>query len=88
MIYSWAEAEGVTLRGAARDLIEKRAAQDEEFIRIFDTKIWVGRENQTYDLHNFYQQIKVDGWDKFFPPLSDEHPVTILNACNRQPRPI
>lgn len=80
LLYDWAEDDGVSLQGGERSIIEKRALQDESFIKVMDQRLWKRDPSSDMDIHlrQVYDDIKQDGWDGVFGTLSSHHPISII----------
>jgi NH3-dependent NAD+ synthetase len=80
LMFKWAEEDGLALSSAERKILEKRAQQDEKFIRDFDALVWSGSDTMEYDLRRAYETVKAKGWNKLFSPLPERHPIRVICA--------
>lgn len=78
LIFKWAQEDGLAWDATERRLLERRAWQDERFIKIFDRAVRTDNESMTYNLRSVYEIIKRDGWNALFPVLNDNHPIRVI----------
>jgi len=86
LLFNRAAREGITWF-ADRVLLEKRAQQDEIFIRQFEKSLRNPGKGLDFDLAGLYERINTEGWNKIFPPLPVDHPIMVIHATQNKPAP-
>lgn len=83
LINEWADRDGVALTGGHPQIIAKRAAQDERFIRVMDQRVWKRDAGSSIDivLEQVYDDVKQDGWDGVFGSLPASHPIMVVGQA-------
>lgn len=81
LMFSWAEADGLGWSTRDRAVLERRAWQDEGFVKTFGRLVWCEREDRDFDLRRLYEDVRARGWDELFPPLPAAHPVMRVSAA-------
>jgi len=75
LLFSWAKNDGLDWTAEEYKMLNRRAWQDEEFLKEFDKKVYVNYDGQNYDLKNLYGDLKEKGWKGTFKSLNNKHPL-------------
>jgi NAD+ synthase (glutamine-hydrolysing) len=82
LMFKWANEEGVNWSATDRRILERRAWQDEAFIKDFGRLVYSADGGMTYNLKKLYAKVKEQGWDNVFGPLPATHPISVIAAAS------
>lgn len=92
LLFDWALQDDLDWTEGMREMLHKRAWQDQGFVQQFRREIanaHFGEEGHvlqysSFDLRGLYARLKSKGWDAVFTPLDAAHPLQGI-ATSRQP---
>lgn len=78
--------DGVTLAGFDKDLLLRRAVQDEQFVSSFTSLARNRNEKvkQVYDIGGLYHRMRDEGIASVLPALKADHPLAIISAYRQR----
>lgn len=83
LLFKWAQDDGLGWSADSKALLERRAWQDERFIKKFDSAVWSGASDKTYDLEKLYGELKSKGWDGVFEVLDPKDPIRVVHDASK-----
>lgn len=87
LLFKWAKEDNLKWRCNDYAMLHQRAWQDKTFVTEFYDAIKNRNKdlkNTSFDLRGLYQKLKVDGWNKVFTPLPQNHFLRVIHR--QQPR--
>lgn len=81
LLHKWAAEDGLNWSEADRKTLERRAWQDEGFVKALDRHTRSSAPGRDYDLKRVYEELKTKGWEGLFGPLAAKHPISVIQRA-------
>jgi NAD+ synthase (glutamine-hydrolysing) len=78
IMYEWAQQEGLGWSEVDKEILERRAWQDEAFVQAFGREVKDSEETKEVDLRSLYERIKNRGWGYVLGEAAQDSPSRLI----------